>query len=150
MIIKTGDYVETKNGKIGVVRTVGKAADKDSAEQFVFDWEITHPAIRNGGNCAFFSGNVNELWDIFNRVGAYTDPMMPFQQRKPDRKKSTIKPLTLVKKETVKGWRVTCETDNSQTAEYGEYNVLVPDIPDNAELALKINEIINHLNSEGR
>jgi len=148
MKIKTGDYVETKNGKIGVVRTVGKAADKDTVDQFAFDWEVTHPAIRNGGNCAFFSGTVDELWKFFNRIGVYVDPMIPFRLRKSDRKKNTIEPFELVKEETVTGWRLTCETDNTKTMEYGEQNILVPNIPNNVTLARKINEIINHLNTE--
>jgi len=45
---------------------------------------------------------------------------------------------------------VTCNPDGSQTIKRGVMGILVKDVPDNATLALKINEIINQLNVEGR
>lgn len=47
MIIKSGDYVESLHGNVGVVKTVGKTVPVDGKEQFSFDWEITRPSIRS-------------------------------------------------------------------------------------------------------
>ena len=44
MIIKSGDYVESLHGNVGVVKTVGKTVPVDGKEQFSFDWEITRPS----------------------------------------------------------------------------------------------------------
>lgn len=144
MTIKVGDYVESLHGMVGVVKTVGKTVPVDGKEQFAFDWEITRPSIRTG-NRGFFSGTESVLWLHYRRIGSYLNPF-----RKDRVKRKKIEPFELMKEGTEMCWKVTCKTDNTQTAEYGEHNVLVPDIPDNAELALKINEIISYLNSEGR
>ena len=53
-----------------------------------------------------------------------------------------------MKKDKVKGYEVTCNTDGTKTIKRGVMGILVQDIPDNATIALKINEIINYLNTE--
>ena len=56
MIIKSGDYVESLHGNVGVVKTVGRTVPVDGKEQFSFDWEITRPSIRSGDR-GFFAGS---------------------------------------------------------------------------------------------
>lgn len=149
MKIKIGDYVESLHGMVGVVKAVGSTVTVGDNEQFAFDWEITRPGIGTGER-EFFAGSESDLWSRYKRIGPYENPNLPFLLKKLDMKKKAIEPFVLMKEKNVDSWLVTCETDNTQTAEYGKHNIMVPDIPDNAALALKINEIINYLNSEGR
>lgn len=147
MKIKIGDYAESLHGMVGVVKTVGSTVTVGDNEQFAFDWEITRPGVRYGDR-RFFSGSESDLWLHYKRIGPYENPQLPFLMKKSGGKEKNIEPFTLMKEQRVNGWMVTCETDGTQTAEYGKHNVMVTDIPDNAALALKINEIIDYLNTE--
>ena len=73
MIIKSGDYVESLHGNVGVVKTVGKTVPVDGKEQFSFDWEITRPSIRNGDR-GFFAGSESDLWLHYRQIGMYHNP----------------------------------------------------------------------------
>ena len=70
MIIKSGDYVESLHGNVGVVKTVGKTVPVDGKEQFSFDWEITRPSIGSGGR-GFFAGSESDLWRHYRQIGMY-------------------------------------------------------------------------------
>lgn len=144
MNIKTGDYVENLRGMVGVVNTVGRPAESENGKRFVFDWDILYPE-KMPGNRGFFEGDESALWKQFKRVGTYENPFL-----KERTGKKPIEPFELMKKDKVNGYEVTCNTDGTKTIKRGVMGILVQDIPDNATIALKINEIINYLNTERR
>lgn len=147
MNIKVGDYVETKDGRIGFVKTVKdvKTAEMERVE-VCFDFEITQPPVKKGVR-GFFSGDEADVWRKFNRIGVYTGPYKNLREKQ---NKNKIEPLQLAEIQKQKCF--TMQTDGLRVAsvDVGEHEVLVKKVPSNTELALKINEIINYLNTEGR
>jgi hypothetical protein len=142
MNIKTGDYIEDLRGIVGVVNTVGRPAENENGKRFAFDWDILYPE-KMTGNRGFFEGDESALWKQFKRVGTYKNPFL-----KERIGKKPIEPFELMEKEKINGYEVTCNTDGTKTIKRGMMGILVQDIPDNATIALKINEIINYLNAE--
>jgi hypothetical protein len=144
MNIKTGDYIEDLRGIVGVVNTVGRPAENENGKRFAFDWNILYPE-KMPGNRGFFKGDESALWKQFKRVGTYENPFL-----KECMGKKPIEPFELMKKDKVNGYEVTYNADGTKTIKRGVMGILVQDIPDNATIALKINEIINYLNTERR
>lgn len=142
MNIKTGDYIEDLRGIVGVVNTVGRPAENENGKRFAFDWDILYPE-KMPGSRGFFEGDESALWKKFKRVGTYENPFLKERMGK-----KPIEPFELMKKDKVNGYEVTCNTDGTKTIKRGVMGILVQDIPDNATIALKINEIINYLNTE--
>lgn len=89
MIIKSGDYVESLHGNVGVVKTVGKTVPVDGKEQFSFDWEITRPSIRNGDR-GFFAGSESDLWLHYRQIGMYHNPFQKERMTKQSLTKQRI------------------------------------------------------------
>lgn len=147
MTIKVGDYVESLHGMVGVVKTVWSTLTVDEKDHFTFEWEIMQPGVGTRDR-EFFAGSESDLWSRYKQIGAYRNPQFPFLPKKSVGKEKNIEPFAIMKEQRVNGWMVTCETDDTRTIEYGKHNIMVPDIPDNAALALKINEIIGYLNAE--
>lgn len=144
MKIKVGDYVESLHGMVGVVKTVGKTVPVDGKEQFAFDWEITRPGIR-AGNRGFFSGSESDLWLHYRQIGLYRNPFR--KERTYERK---IEPIEFGKIEKTRATKVTISTDGDVKTERGEFDTLKLTKLTVTDLAVKINEIINYLNTEGR
>ena len=141
MIIKSGDYVESLHGNVGVVKTVGKTVPVDGKEQFSFDWEITRPSIRSGDR-GFFAGSESDLWRHYRQIGMYHNP---FQKERMT--KQRIEPIEIGKIEKARATKVTISTDGDVKTERGEFDVLKRTKLTVADLAVKINEIINYLNA---
>lgn len=142
MIIKSGDYVESLHGNVGVVKTVGKTVPVDGKEQFSFDWEITRPSIRSGDR-GFFAGSESDLWRHYRQIGMYHNP---FQKERMT--KQRIEPIEIGKIEKARATKVTISTDGDVKTERGEFDVLKRTKLTVTDLAVKINEIINYLNAE--
>ena len=143
MIIKSGDYVESLHGNVGVVKTVGKTVPVDGKEQFSFDWEITRPSIRSGDR-GFFAGSESDLWLHYRQIGMYHNPF-----RKERMTKQRIEPIEFGKIEKARATKVTISTDGDVKTERGEFDILKRTKLTVTDLAVKINEIINYLNAEG-
>nr|DAF61804.1 MAG TPA: hypothetical protein [Siphoviridae sp. ctbgC51] len=142
MIIKSGDYVESLQGNVGVVKTGGKPVPVDGKEQFSFDWEITRPSIRSGDR-GFFAGSESDLWLYYRQIGMYHNP---FQKEKTT--KQRIEPIEFGKIEKARATKVTISTDGDVKTERGEFDILKRTKLTVTDLAVKINEIINYMNAE--
>ena len=143
MTIKVGDYVEGLNGMVGVVKTVGKTVPVGDNEQFAFAWEVTRPSVRVGySGC--FSGNESELWQHYRQIGLYRNPF-----RKEKTTKQKIEPIEFGKIEKARATKVTISTNRDVKTERGEFDTLKLTKLTVTDLAVKINEIINYLNTEG-
>lgn len=142
MIIKSGDYVESLHGMVGVVNTVGKTVPVDGKEQFSFDWDITRPSLRSGAR-GFFAGSESDLWRHYRQIGMYRNPF-----RKEKTTKQKIEPIEFGKIEKAKATKVTISTDGDVKTERGEFDILKRTKLTVTDLAVKINEIVNYLNAE--
>lgn len=147
MIIKSGDYVESLHGNVGVVKTVGKTVPVDGKEQFSFDWEITRPSIRSGDR-GFFAGNESDLWLYYRQIGMYHNPFQKDRMTKQRMTKQRIEPIEFGKIEKARATKVTISTDGDVKTERGEFDILKRTKLTVTDLAVKINEIINYLNAE--
>lgn len=147
MIIKSGDYVESLHGNVGVVKTVGKTVPIDGKEQFSFDWEITRPSIRSGDR-GFFAGSESDLWLHYRQIGMYHNPFQKERMTKQRMAKQRIEPIEIGKIEKARATKVTISTDGDVKTERGEFDVLKRTKLTVTDLAVKINEIINYLNAE--
>ncbi len=152
MIIKSGDYVESLHGNVGVVKTVGKTVPVDGKEQFSFDWEITRPSIRSGDR-GFFAGSESDLWLHYRQIGMYHNPfqkerMTKQRMAKQRMAKQRIEPIEIGKIEKARATKVTISTDGAVKTERGEFDILKRTKLTVTDLAVKINEIINYLNAE--
>jgi hypothetical protein len=147
MIIKSGDYVESLHGNVGVVKTVGKTVPVDGKEQFSFDWEITRPSIRSGDR-GFFAGSESDLWLHYRQIGMYHNPFQKERMTKQRMAKQRIEPIEIGKIEKARATKVTISTDGDVKTERGEFDVLKRTKLTVTDLAVKINEIINYLNAE--
>lgn len=146
MIIKSGDYVESLHGNVGVVKTVGKTVPVDGKEQFSFDWEITRPSIRSGDR-GFFAGSESDLWLHYRQIGMYHNPFQKERMTKQRMSKQRIEPIEIGKIEKARATKVTISTDGDVKTERGEFDVLKRTKLTVTDLAVKINEIINYLNA---
>nr|DAT82673.1 MAG TPA: hypothetical protein [Caudoviricetes sp.] len=147
MIIKSGDYVESLHGNVGVVKTVGKTVPVDGKEQFSFDWEITRPSIGSGGR-GFFAGSESDLWRHYRQIGMYHNPFQKERMTKQRMTKQRIEPIEFGKIEKARATKVTISTDGDVKTERGEFDILKRTKLTVTDLAVKINEIINYLNAE--
>lgn len=147
MTIKVGDYVESLHGMVGVVKTVGKTVPVDGKEQFSFDWEITRPPIRSGDR-GFFAGSESDLWLHYRQIGVYHNPFQKERMTKQRMAKQRIEPIELGKIEKARATKVTISTDGDVKTERGEFDILKRTKLTVTDLAVKINEIINYLNTE--
>lgn len=147
MIIKSGDYVESLHGNVGVVKTVGKTVPVDGKEQFSFDWEITRPSIRSGDR-GFFAGSESDLWRHYRQIGMYHNPFQKEKMTKQSMTKQRIEPIEFGKIEKARATKVTISTDGDVKTERGEFDILKRTKLTVTDLAVKINEIINYLNAE--
>ena len=147
MIIKSGDYVESLHGNVGVVKTVGKTVPVDGKEQFSFDWEITRPSIRSGDR-GFFAGSESDLWLHYRQIGMYYNPFQKERMTKQRMAKQRIEPIEIGKIEKARATKVTISTDGAVKTERGEFDILKRTKLTVTDLAVKINEIINYLNAE--
>jgi hypothetical protein len=147
MIIKSGDYVESLHGNVGVVKTVGKTVPVDGKEQFSFDWEITRPSIRSGDR-GFFAGSESDLWLHYRQIGMYHNPFQKERMTKQRMAKQRIEPIEIGKIEKARATKVTISTDGAVKTERGEFDILKRTKLTVTDLAVKINEIINYLNAE--
>jgi hypothetical protein len=147
MIIKSGDYVESLHGNVGVVKTVGKTVPVDGKEQFSFDWEITRPSIRSGDR-GFFAGSESDLWRHYRQIGMYHNPFQKERMTKQRTKKQRIEPIEFGKIEKARATKVTISTDGDVKTERGEFDILKRAKLTVTDLAVKINEIIKYLNAE--
>ena len=147
MIIKSGDYVESLHGNVGVVKTVGKTVPVDGKEQFSFDWEITRPSIRSGDR-GFFAGSESDLWLHYRQIGMYHNPFQKERMTKQRLAKQRIEPIEFGKIEKERATKVTISTDGDIKTERGEFDILKRTKLTVTDLAVKINEIINYLNAE--
>lgn len=147
MIIKSGDYVESLHGNVGVVKTVGKTVPVDGKEQFSFDWEITRPSVRSGDR-GFFAGSESDLWRHYRQIGMYHNPFQKERMTKQRMTKQRIEPIEIGKIEKARATKVTISTDGDVKTERGEFDVLKRTKLTVTDLAVKINEIINYLNAE--
>jgi hypothetical protein len=147
MIIKSGDYVESLHGNVGVVKTVGKTVPVDGKEQFSFDWEITRPSIRSGDR-GFFAGSESDLWLHYRQIGMYHNPFQKEKMTKQRMEKQRIEPIEFGKIEKARATKVTISTDGDVKTERGEFDILKRTKLTVTDLAVKINEIINYLNAE--
>jgi hypothetical protein len=147
MIIKSGDYVESLHGNVGVVKTVGETVPVDGKEQFSFDWEITRPSIRSGDR-GFFAGSESDLWLHYRQIGMYHNPFQKERMTKQRMAKQRIEPIEIGKIEKARATKVTISTDGDVKTERGEFDVLKRTKLTVTDLAVKINEIINYLNAE--
>lgn len=147
MIIKSGDYVESLHGNVGVVKTVGKTVPVDGKEQFSFDWEITRPSIRSGDR-GFFAGSESDLWLHYRQIGMYHNPFQKERMTKQRMSKQRIEPIEIGKIEKARATKVTISTDGDVKTERGEFDILKRTKLTVTDLAVKINEIINYLNAE--
>lgn len=147
MIIKSGDYVESLHGNVGVVKTVGKTVPVDGKEQFSFDWEITRPSIRSGDR-GFFAGSESDLWLHYRQIGMYHNPFQKERMTKQRMAKQRIEPIENGKIEKARATKVTISTDGDVKTEHGEFDILKRTKLTVTDLAVKINEIINYLNAE--
>lgn len=147
MNIKVGDYVETKDGRIGFVKTVKNVETAEMKRvEVCFDFEITQPPVKSGVR-GFFSGVESDVWRKFNRIGFYTDP---FRELREKRSRDKIEPIEFGKIEKVRATKVPISTDGDVKTERGEFDTLKRTQLTVTDLAVKINEIINYLNTEGR
>lgn len=147
MIIKSGDYVESLHGNVGVVKTVGKTVPVDGKEQFSFDWEITRPSVRSGDR-GFFAGSESDLWRHYRQIGMYHNPFQKERMTKQRMTKQRIEPIEFGKIEKARATKVTISTDGDVKTERGEFDILKRTKLTVTDLAVKINEIINYLNAE--
>lgn len=147
MIIKSGDYVESLHGNVGVVKTVGRTVPVDGKEQFSFDWEITRPSIRSGDR-GFFAGSESDLWLHYRQIGMYHNPFQKDRMTKQRMTKQRIEPIEFGKIEKARATKVTISTDGDVKTERGEFDILKRTKLTVTDLAVKINEIINYLNAE--
>lgn len=147
MIIKSGDYVESLHGNVGVVKTVGKTVPVDGKEQFSFDWEITRPSIRSGDR-GFFAGSESDLWLHYRQIGMYHNPFQKERMTKQRITKQRIEPIEFGKIEKARATKVTISTEGDVKTERGEFDILKRTKLTVTDLAVKINEIINYLNAE--
>lgn len=147
MIIKSGDYVESLHGNVGVVKTVGKTVPVDGKEQFSFDWEITRPSIRSGDR-GFFAGSESDLWRHYRQIGMHHNPFQKERMTKQRTEKQRIEPIEFGKIEKARATKVTISTDGDVKTERGEFDILKRTKLTVTDLAVKINEIINYLNAE--
>lgn len=147
MIIKSGDYVGSLHGNVGVVKTVGKTVPVDGKEQFSFDWEITRPSIRSGDR-GFFAGSESDLWLHYRQIGMYHNPFQKERMTKQRMAKQRIEPIEIGKIEKARATKVTISTDGAVKTERGEFDILKRTKLTVTDLAVKINEIINYLNAE--
>lgn len=147
MIIKSGDYVESLHGNVGVVKTVGKTVPVDGKEQFSFDWEITRPSIRSGDR-GFFAGSESDLWLHYRQIGVYHNPFQKERMTKQRTEKQRIEPIEFGKIEKARATKVTISTDGDVKTERGEFDILKRAKLTVTDLAVKINEIIKYLNAE--
>lgn len=147
MIIKSGDYVESLHGNVGVVKTVGKTVPVDGKEQFSFDWKITRPSIRSGDR-GFFAGSESDLWLHYRQIGMYHNPFQKERMTKQRMAKQRIEPIEIGKIEKARATKVTISTDGAVKTERGEFDILKRTKLTVTDLAVKINEIINYLNAE--
>lgn len=147
MIIKSGDYVESLHGNVGVVKTVGKTVSVDGKEQFSFDWEITRPSIRSGDR-GFFAGSESDLWLHYRQIGMYHNPFQKERMTKQRLAKQRIEPIEFGKIEKARATKVTISTDGDVKTERGEFDILKRTKLTVTDLAVKINEIIKYLNAE--
>lgn len=143
MNIKVGDYVESLHGMVGVVKAILSTEHAGDNEQFAFDWEVTRPSVRVGySGC--FSGNESELWQHYRQIGLYRNPF-----RKEKTTKQKIEPIEFGKIEKARATKVTISTNRDVKTERGEFDTLKLTKLTVTDLAVKINEIINYLNTEG-
>lgn len=142
MTIKVGDYVESLHGMVGVVKTVWSTLTVDEKDHFTFEWEITRPSIRSGDR-GFFAGSESDLWLHYRQIGMYHNP---FQKERMT--KQRIEPIEFGKIEKARATKVTISTDRDVKTERGEFDILKRTKLTVTDLAVKINEIINHLNAE--
>lgn len=147
MIIKSGDYVESLHGNVGVVKTVGKTVPVDGKEQFSFDWEITRPSIRSGDR-GFFAGSESDLWRHYRQIGMYHNPFQKERMTKQRITKQRIELIEFGKIEKARATKVTISTEGDVKTERGEFDILKRTKLTVTDLAVKINEIINYLNAE--
>lgn len=147
MIIKSGDYVESLHGNVGVVKTVGRTVPVDGKEQFSFDWEITRPSIRSGDR-GFFAGSESDLWLHYRQIGMYHNPFQKERMTKQRMTKQRIEPIEFGKIEKARATKVTISTDGDVKTERGEFDILKRTKLTVTDLAVKINEIINYLKTE--
>lgn len=147
MIVKSGDYVESLHGNVGVVKTVGRTVPVDGKEQFSFDWEITRPSIRSGDR-GFFAGSESDLWLHYRQIGMYHNPFQKERMTKQRMTKQRIEPIEFGKIEKARATKVTISTDGDVKTERGEFDILKRTKLTVTDLAVKINEIINYLNAE--
>lgn len=147
MIIKSGDYVESLHGNVGVVKTVGKTVPVDGKEQFSFDWEITRPSVRSGDR-GFFAGSESDLWRHYRQIGMYHNPFQKERMTKQRMAKQRIEPIEIGKIEKARATKVTISTDGDVKTERGEFDILKRTKLTVTDLAVKINEIISYLNAE--
>ncbi len=148
MNIKVGDYVETKDGRIGFVKTVAECVKTTEMKrvEVSFDFEITQPPVKSGVR-GFFSGDEADAWRIFKQIGLYTDPFKKFREKQ---NKNKIEPIEFGKIEKARATKVTISTDGDVKTERGEFDILKRTQLTVTDLAVKINEIINYLNTEER
>lgn len=143
MNIKVGDYVESLHGMVGVVKAILSTEHAGDNEQFAFDWEVTRPSVRVGySGC--FSGNESELWQHYRQIGLYRNPF-----RKEKTATQRIEPIEFGKIEKARATKVTISTSGDVKTERGEFDILKRTKLTVTDLAVKINEIINYLNTEG-
>lgn len=147
MIVKSGDYVESLHGNVGVVKTVGRTVPVDGKEQFSFGWEITRPSIRSGDR-GFFAGSESDLWLHYRQIGMYHNPFQKERMTKQRMTKQRIEPIEFGKIEKARATKVTISTDGDVKTERGEFDILKRTKLTVTDLAVKINEIINYLNAE--
>lgn len=147
MIIKSGDYVESLHGNVGVVKAVRRTVPVDGKEQFSFDWEITRPSIRSGDR-GFFAGSESDLWLHYRQIGMYHNPFQKERMTKQRMTKQRIEPIEFGKIEKARATKVTISTDGDVKTERGEFDILKRTKLTVTDLAVKINEIINYLNAE--
>lgn len=147
MIIKSGDYVESLHGNVGVVKTVGRTVPVDGKEQFSFDWEITRPSIRSGDR-GFFAGSESDLWLHYRQIGMYHNPFQKERMTKQRMTKQRIEPIEFGKIEKARATKVTISTDGDVKTERGEFDILKRTKLTVTDFAVKINEIINYLKTE--
>lgn len=147
MIIKSGDYVESLHGMVGVVKAILSTEHAGDSEQFAFAWEVTRPSDRVGySGC--FSGNESELWLHYRQIGMYHNPFQKERMTKQRITKQRIEPIEFGKTEKARATKVTISTDGDVKTERGEFDILKRTKLTVTDLAVKINEIINYLNAE--
>jgi len=117
--INIGDYVETKNGKIGSVIYSNKFCSHYNLHVLLF----TDDDDSNSDNVIFFNGTITEVCDYFTRIEKYD--------------------FTKTKKNKIEN--LVCRVEEVRTGA----NTLIhtiEEVPTNREICSKLNEIIDFLN----